>query len=104
VLAVDISLSRRQVVTHCQKCFNSHRLFWYKTSREVNVGAPSVTYFMLLATLLTYLKTVSIILQAGTLVDYDTLSANLHAHTLMDWDSVSFSYTPITLQTATKYL
>lgn len=57
---------------------------------EVNVSAPLVTSLMLLTTVLTYLKRVSIILQAGTLVDYDRLSANLHAHTLMDWNIVSF--------------
>jgi len=62
VLAVDIISSRRQVVTHCQKCCISHRLFWYKTSMEVNVSAPLVTSLMLLTTVLTYLKRVSIIL------------------------------------------
>jgi hypothetical protein len=90
VLAINISSGRREVVTRCQKCCNSHRFFWYKTSMEVNLSGPLVTSFMLLATILTYLKTVSIILQAGTLVDYDRLSAKLHVHTLTDWDSVSF--------------
>ena len=65
VLAVAISSSRRQVVTHCQKFCNSHRLFWCKTLMEVNVSAPLVTSFILLATTLTYLKTASIILQTG---------------------------------------
>ena len=69
---------------------------------EINVSTPLVASFMLLATILTYLKTVSINVQAGTLVHYDRLSANLHAHALMDLDSISFLLRPDILTNLNK--